>query len=182
MRFAAAWPLFLLLLLEACSSVGPSVRAAVASQTFTLNGRISVQHGEENFSGSLDWVANDKSDELLFSSPLGQGIASLTRSAGGVVLTPAGREAIRAETADDLTEKTLGFRLPLGGLRYWIQGHPDPGSPFESSVSENGGIARLKQSGWVIDYLQYRESRPRKIHVSREGLEIRLVIDQWQAN
>lgn len=151
-------------------------------RSFSLNGRISVQHGEDSFSGTLDWVANGTIDDLLFSTPLGQGIASLTRTPEGVVLTPAGKQPVHAQTADDLTEKTLGFRLPLAGLRFWIQGHPDPKRPFQSTISENGGIAQLRQDGWVIDYLQYRENRPRKIHVTREGLEIRLVIDEWQAN
>lgn len=158
----------------------PSVEPAMKS--FSLNGRISVQHGEDSFSGTLDWAANGRIDELLFSTPLGQGIASLTRTPEGVVLTPAGKQPVHAQTADDLTEKTLGFRLPLAGLRFWIQGHPDPKRPHQFTITENGGIAQIRQDGWVIDYLQFRENRPRKIHVTREGLEIRMVIDQWQAN
>jgi outer membrane lipoprotein LolB len=172
----------LLVLLQACTSMGPIPPVAEESSSFSLSGRVSVQHGEETFSGSLSWVADAGKDELLFSAPLGQGIASLKRSPGGVVLTPAGKDPIHAETADELTEKTLGFRLPLAGLRHWVQGHPDPYRPFESRMFENGGLTQLKQDGWVIDYLQYRENRPRKIHVTREGLEIRLVIDEWHAN
>lgn len=174
--------LIALLLLQACTSTGPVYPVAPEVKAFTLNGRVSVKHGEETFSGFLDWAADVLRDELLFSNPLGQGVASLTRSSGGVTLTPAGKQAIYAETADELTEKALGFRLPLAGLRFWVQGLPDPARPFESTVSDNGGIAQLRQDGWVIDYLQYRENRPRKIYVTREGLEIRLVIDEWQAN
>lgn len=147
-----------------------------------MNGRLSVRHAEDSFSGSLDWTSASGHDELLFSTPLGQGMASLTRTAEGVTLTPAGKEPVHAQTADELTKKTLGFRLPLAGLRFWIQGHPDPKRHFESTVAENGGITRLKQDGWVIDYLQYRDNRPRKILVTRDDLEIRLVIDSWQAN
>lgn len=172
----------LLVLVQACTSIGPSVPVARETLSFTLSGRVSVQHGEENFSGSLSWTAGARRDELLFSTPLGQGMASLVRSSDGVVLTPAGKDPVRAETADDLTEKTLGFRLPLAGLRYWVQGLPDPARLSESRRTENGGLTQLRQDGWIIDYLQYRENRPRKIHVTREGLEIRLVIDEWQAN
>jgi len=174
--------LIVLLALQACTSLGPSSPVGQVFETFTLNGRISVRHVEDSFSGSLDWMASAGRDELLFSTPLGQGIASLTRTAEGVILTPAGKETIHAQTADELTEKALGFRLPLAGLRFWIQGHPDPKRPFESTGTENGGITRLVQDGWVIDYLQYRENRPRKIHVTRDDLEIRLVIDKWQTN
>lgn len=171
-----------LLLLQACASTGPGIRIAPHTDRFALNGRVSVQNDSESFSGSLHWAADTKQDELLFTDPLGQGIASLVRSPAGVVLTPAGKTPVQAETADELTEKTLGFRLPLAGLRYWVQGHPDPGRPYERRSGENGGSAQLRQDGWTIDYLQYRENRPRKIHVTRDGLEIRLVIDEWQAN
>lgn len=171
-----------MVLIQACTSVGPTVPVAQISSSFTLSGRVSVQHGEDSFSGALNWTADAERDELLFSNPLGQGIASLIRSPGGVVLTAAGKDPVHAETADELTEKTLGFHLPLSGLRYWVQGIPDPGRVSESRKSENGGLTQLKQDGWVIDYLQYRENRPRKIHVTRDGLEIRLVIDEWQAN
>lgn len=174
--------LIALLWLQACTSTGPISPIGPGAQSFALNGRVSVKHGEETFSGSLDWAADVRRDELLFSNPLGQGVASLTRSSSGVTLTPAGKQAIYAETADELTEKALGFRLPLAGLRFWVQGLPDPARPFESTVSDTGGITQLRQDGWVIDYLQYRENRPRKIHVTRDGLEIRLVIDEWQAN
>ena len=174
--------LILLLLVQGCTSIGPAVPALPTTDSFTLNGRLSVQHGEETFSGSLNWVAHARRDELLFSNPLGQGIASLVRSTDGFVLTPAGKAPISADTADELTEKTLGFRLPLAGLRYWVQGHADPARPFDLRKARNGGLSQLMQDGWVIDYLQYRENRPRKIHVTRDDLEIRLVIDEWQTN
>lgn len=174
--------LIVLLWLQACTSTGPVLPAGPELKSFVLNGRVSVKHGEDSFSGSLDWVSNAGRDELLLLNPLGQSVARLERSPGGVVLTPAGKQPVHAQTADELTEKTLGFRLPLSGLRFWVQGLPDPGRPHETTVSENGGITQLKQDGWVIDYLQYRENRPRKIHVTREGLEIRLVIDEWQTN
>jgi len=174
--------LIALLCLQACTSTGPVSSVGPEVKSFTLNGRVSVKHGEESFSGSLDWVADARRDELLFLNPLGQGVASLARSPDGVVLTPAGKQPVYAETADELTERIMGFRLPLAGLRFWVQGLPDPDRPFESTAADGGGITQLKQDGWVIDYLQYRENRPRKIHVTREGLEIRLVIDEWQAN
>jgi outer membrane lipoprotein LolB len=174
--------LLILLLLQACASTGPGMRIMPHTDRFALDGRVSVQHDSESFSGSLHWVADAMQDELLFTDPLGQGIASLVRSSAGVVLTPAGKAPVQAETADELTEKTLGFRLPLAGLRYWVQGHPDPGRPFERHTGNNDGSTQLRQDGWKIDYLQYRENRPRKIYVTRDGLEIRLVIDEWQAN
>lgn len=180
-------PFAILFLLSGCA-VSPAERTAMpAGQVqsdvinFTLSGRLGVRHREESFSGSLDWTASSDDDELLISGPLGQGVASMSRSSAGVIMTPAGKEPIRAASAEDLTESVLGFRLPLAGLRYWVQGRADPARLAEKMPGADGLIKQLRQDGWVIDYLQYRDNRPRKIHVTRDRgeLEIRLVIDEW---
>ena len=50
-------------------------------------------------------------------------------------------------------------------------------------MDTQGSITQIRQDGWVIDYLQYMSdvpSRPRKLTIARNGLEIRLVIDTWE--
>lgn len=164
------------LLLPACTSLSlPSAK----SQLFAVQGRFSVQYGEESSSGLLNWQATPDSDEILLSSPLGQGLASITRDSGGVALMRPGQKTITAESAEQLTEAALGFRLPLEGLRFWMQGKPDPARESRIKNSETGEPEQISQDGWTIDYLQYRESRPRKINVKREDLQIRLVVDEW---
>lgn len=169
----------LVVLLQACSSV-PLAPVKPPAETFVLAGRVSVRHGEASFSGGMSWTASASADEVLLSDPLGQGVANLARTPAGVVLTPAGKEPVTAQSVEELTESMLGFRLPLAGLRYWAQGYPDPARPFEARRDDGGGLLQLRQDGWVIDYLQYRGERPRKIHVNRDELEIRLVIDSWE--
>lgn len=164
------------LLLQACTSLSLT---SAKSQLFAVQGRFSVQYGEESSSGLLNWQATPDSDEILLSSPLGQGLASITRDAGGVALMRPGQKTITAESAEQLTEAALGFRLPLEGLRFWMQGKPDPARESRTKSSETGEPEQISQDGWTIDYLQYRESRPRKINVKREDLQIRLVVDEW---
>lgn len=171
-----------LLLLPACASVPPSGPPAEIPQAFALQGRVSVQYGEQSLSGQLNWRAELDSDEVLLSSPLGQGVASISRNNHSVILVRPGEPAVTAENVEVLTESELGFRLPLSGLRFWIQAKPDPARPSEVRVNSAGGVEQIAQDGWKIDYLQYSENRPRKIHVTREGLEIRLVVDEWQTN
>jgi outer membrane lipoprotein LolB len=172
-----------LLFLHGCVTVPPPAAPPERLlQSFTLQGRVSVQYGEQSLSGQLNWNAGEKSDEVLLSSPLGQGLASISRNEQGVTLTRPGESPVTAENVEVLTQTTLGFRLPLTGLRYWIQAKPDPAHPSEVRVNAAGGVEQIAQDGWKIDYLQYQENRPRKIHVTREGLEIRLVIDEWQTN
>ncbi len=151
-------------------------------RSFSLQGRVSVQFDEQSMSGQLNWRAGLDGDEVLLSSPLGQGIAGISRNASGVVLTRPGEPVLAAENVEVLTQKALGFQLPLSGLRYWIQAKPDPASASEIRVNPEGGVEQITQNGWKINYLQYKGKLPRKIHVAREGLEIRLVIDEWLNN
>ena len=133
-------------------------------------------------SGQIRWQHRDGSDELLMTSPLGQGVARIVRDAEGVALEVPGQPVRRAPDADSLTHEALGYVLPVAGLTWWVQARPDPGQAFEATRDAAGRLAQLRQSGWVIDYLQYAADmpeRPRKLVVAREGLEIRLVADSW---
>jgi outer membrane lipoprotein LolB len=175
--------MFAPLVLHGCATLPPpAAPPAKALQSFTLQGRVSVQYDEQSLSGQLNWHAGAESDEVLLSSPLGQGLASISRNKQGVTLTRPGEPPVTAKNVEILTESTLGFRLPLAGLRFWIQAMPDPARASQVHVNDAGGVEQIDQDGWKIDYLQYQENRPRKIHVTREGLEIRLVIDEWQTN
>jgi outer membrane lipoprotein LolB len=179
----ARWlPLFFLLGLHGCTSLAPPAPPAALLQAFSLQGRVSVRYGEQSLSGQLSWRADAASDEVLLSTPLGQGVASISRDDRVVSLVRPGEPALFAESVEELTLTALGFRLPLSGLRFWIQARPDPARASEVRLNDAGGVEQITQDGWKIAYLQYQENRPRKIHVTREDLEIRLVIDEWQSN
>lgn len=175
----------LALVLGGCAAIPPvsPVALELPRQTsWTLQGRIGVQSGERSLSGQIHWQHRAESDEVLMTSPLGQGVARIVRDAEGVALEVPNQPTRRAADAESLTREALGYALPVAGLMWWVQGYPDPGRAFESTRDAGGRIEQLRQNGWVIDYLQYTaDARPRRLVVTREGLEIRLVADRWQA-
>lgn len=118
---------------------------------------------------------------MLLATPLGQGVARITRTPGEAVLQwPDGR----SETAADpqsLLEKVLGFRFPLAGLDYWIEGRLDPRRPGQVEKAADGRIERLAQDGWQVDYLAYAGGRPAKLRMRRGGIEVTLIVDRWGA-
>ncbi len=181
---ALAVAALLALILGGCASVPPSPPAAGSSvpDRWTLQGRIGVQSGEQSMSGQIRWQHRVDGDDLMMISPLGQGVARIVRDAGGVVLEIPNQPTRRARDADSLTQEALGYTLPVAGLAWWVQARPDPARPFEATHDAAGRLSQLKQDGWTIDYLQYAaDARPRKLVVTREALEIRLVADSWQA-
>ena len=82
--------------------------------------------------------------------------------------------------------RASGFDPPLGSLRYWIQGVPDPASPAKEKVDpQQQRLQSLEQDGWQIDYTGYMPSGgvslPAKLTLQRAGVRVRLVVDGWNS-
>lgn len=159
---------------------------------FGLIGRVSVKGGKESFSGGVQWHHRERGDEILLLSPLGQTLAQIQRTPEGVSLTTSERENYYAADVENLTEQVLGWRLPLMGLQYWVQGMSSPATAAAMDVNIDGQVMAIRQDGWTIDYLAYSPKAPieasqtgtalpRLFTLKRDGLQIKLVIDAWNA-
>ncbi|MGB7542151.1 MAG: lipoprotein insertase outer membrane protein LolB [Burkholderiales bacterium] len=144
---------------------------------FELSGRVAVHYGNEGVSGRIFWRHSNDSDDLLITSPLGQGVARISRSGGEARLVTGEGAEYRAADAESLTERVLGWRLPLAGLPDWVQGRASPGRPAELRRNGAGRLVDLRQDDWRIEFQEYEGERPSRLRLSRENLEIRLVID-----
>lgn len=180
---ALAWALAL----AGCASTPPpstsplDLRAALPER-WTLQGRIGVKSVDQNLSGNMLWQHRGGADELLLTSPLGQGVARIVRDASGVTLELPNQPARRAADAEELTRAVLGYGLPVAGLGWWVQARPAPGSTFDATRDSRNRFEQIRQDGWTITYLRYADdapTRPRKLALTREGLEIRLIVDAW---
>jgi outer membrane lipoprotein LolB len=159
---------------------------------FGLIGRVSVKGGKESFSGGVQWHHRERGDEILLLSPLGQTLAQIRRTPEGVYLTTSERESYYDANVENLTERVLGWRLPLMGLQYWVQSMSSPATVSAVDMNIDGQVMAIRQDGWTIDYLAYstmapvqtsqtRTTLPRLLMLKRDGLQIKLVIDAWNA-
>jgi outer membrane lipoprotein LolB len=175
--------LLCLLLLGGCAA--PPVRqmgAAVPPDTFQLRGRIGVRYGTQGFSGNFNWRHGAQDDEILLLSPLGQAVARIARDPTGVQLdTSDGHYA--AQDAAELTQRILGWRLPLDGMQYWVTGQQAPGSAANITRDAAMNVIRLRQQQWEIEYPEYRAEGayvlPSRVVMRNGTLELKLVVDQW---
>jgi outer membrane lipoprotein LolB len=152
------------------------------ASAWMLHGRIGVANGDERVSGQIRWQHQVAGDEILLTSPLGQGVARIVHGPAGVALEVPGRPVRHAIDAEALTREALGYALPVQGLTSWVQARPEDTRTYTATHDVSGRLSRLVQDGWVIDYLDYAaDGRPRKLALEREGLAIRLVIDRWEA-
>lgn len=150
---------------------------------FSLKGRLGVVTQKQGFSGGIDWQHSLTEDNIDVYSPVGGKVANIHKNLKDVTLTQQDGQSIRAQTAESLTETTLGFRLPLAGLSEWVLGKPTASNIEASSWDESGRLLTLKQDGWDIRYENYADVDgqflPKKITLKSTPLNLKLVIDTW---
>jgi outer membrane lipoprotein LolB len=154
---------WLLLFLCACAQV--ELKPPEHAQ-FDLLGRIAARYKDDGFTGNVNWRHAAEGDEMLITTPLGQGVARIVRQGDAVQLTTADGKEFRAADSESLTERVLGFRLPIEGLADWVQGKPSP---------------TLESRGWKVEYLERDEQkRPRLMRMTYQGVEVRFAVTQWK--
>ncbi len=195
---------FIALLLSAlatgCADLSPQQRVTIARPAqpvchngVTLAGRFSVQYRkddkDESLHGSFQWEQRDGNTRIALLSPVGQTLATMAVAPDSATLTPAGQQPIHAPDADALAASTLGWALPVSGLRDWLQGcaRDERGHRFVASPERNRVTT---QDGWQIAYLVWEGEgdarRPRRIDLQRKldgvapEISLRLIIDEWQ--
>jgi outer membrane lipoprotein LolB len=170
------------LLLGGCAQLRPMPRGATGAGGFDMTGRVAVRYGNESSPGRVQWRHSEAADDLLITNPLGQGVARITRDAKGVELQTAQGRTEHAPDAETLTERVLGWRLPLEGLPYWIRGQARPERPSQSVRDDAQRLRELRQDDWKVEYEEYAGERPARLHLTRPDLDIRLIIESWQAD
>ena len=150
-------------LLAACAQV--EIKPPEGPLEFSLAGRIAARTANDAFTGNINWRHNRAGDEMLISTPTGQGVAQIVRQGEAVLLKTAEPREYRDNDAEALTERVLGFRIPIDGLADWVQGKPSP---------------QLEGRGWKVEYQGYdAERRPTRMRLTYQGIELRLAISQW---
>ncbi|WP_292937464.1 lipoprotein insertase outer membrane protein LolB [Noviherbaspirillum sp.] len=190
-------------LLAGCASLSPpaTVDRPTAARPYhaaiDFTGRLSVRYqgprNEEALHGSFLWSQTPASTKVSLLSPLGQTIAVIDVTPDGATLTENGQTLRSASDVDDLTAQTLGWPLPVAGLREWLQGFAlDAGG--RRFVATPGAPEVMTKDGWRIRYANWQDDasskvqyRPKRIDLARlteqaGDVSIRIVIDSWQAH
>lgn len=195
-----------LLLSSACTSLHPPAETAATKPAIStlptttngqrsyqeqiqLNGKINIQYRQadkpQSMTVSFEWEQDRNSIHVRLLSPLGQTMAIITQTANLAILEQAGKEPQQADNLDQLMQNTLGWPLPVAGLRDWLQGF----------VAIDGKTAKplkpedqtLMTQGWKLRYVSWHEnsSLPKLINLQRYTeqageVSIRIALDQGQ--
>lgn len=188
LAFAAA-----LTVLAGCASVPRSAATVAAYQdAIELNGRIAISFirdgKKEAMNGNFNWQQTPSRTDVSLNSPTGQTVARISVTDQAATLQQSGQPLRTAPDLDSLTRQALGWTLPVGGLRDWLQGYATDadGKRFTASPANDSVVTR---DGWKIDYLGWHDEaaavpKPRRIDVTRltlgqqvDELSFRIVLD-----
>ena len=192
-------------LLSACASLPqpPLSQLPVAPyrEDIELSGRLSVNYQKDgqraSLAGRFVWQQSGGRTDVSLSSPLGQTVAMITVTPESAVLTQSGQAPQAALDIDTLSARTLGWPLPVSGLRDWLQGYAvkADGSRFVASPGRDRVTTR---DGWRLHYVSWQDEagapqaaspmpKPKRIDAERSAdlqtdeVEIRIVLDAPEA-
>jgi outer membrane lipoprotein LolB len=163
---------------------------ALSTQTArAYHGRFAVSYTDQNGQprnayGNFQWQENGDTVRLQLLNPLGQTLAIIDSAPGLATLELPNKPPQSAPTVSELMQNTLGFALPVEGLRYWLQPSAAPTSLAKTTTDEAGRLTELKQDGWTIDYVAYADAPSaagvKRVNLTREAppLAVKLVLDQ----
>ncbi|WP_432381188.1 outer membrane lipoprotein LolB [Duganella sp. P38] len=181
----------------ATTASAPRSGAAVAAyqDNIELAGGIFISYTrdgrKEPLNGSFTWKQTSASTDVSLISPTGQTVAVIKVTPTSATLTESGKPPKSAPNLDTLTAQTLGWTLPVSGLRDWLQGYATgrDGKRFVASPSNDNVITR---DGWKLEYVSWQDDQaavpqPKRIDATRivlgeavDDMQIRIVIRPQQ--
>lgn len=136
----------------------------VYRDTIDLSGKVSVNYQRDGKSepsnGNFTWQQRPGAIDVTLASPLGQTLAVINVTPGAATLTQAGQAPRSAGDIDSLSQQTLGWPLPVSGLRDWLQGYAidAQGKRFRASPANNQIVTK---DGWRLRFMSwYDETAP----------------------
>lgn len=161
-----------------------SLKRAGVYGDFELSGRIAVQVDGEGSSARIKWSHRGDVDAVDVYTPIGSIVAVILVSPRTGAVLETKDQVYEAASVEALTQRVLGWRLPLAGLKYWAQGQANPLVVTDAVASRDAQqrLTYLEQDGWKITFESYVEKsmRPRVIRLEFQDLKIRFVLDEWE--
>lgn len=183
-------------LLSACATTGvaPTLSQATVSpyqDAIELSGRLYVNYEKggqpDTLTGSFTWSQSAGAVDVALLSPVGQTVATIRVTPQSATLTQGGREPRVARDIDGLTAQTLGWSLPVSGLRDWLQGYATAGDGTRFAASPANNTVTTPD-GWRLTFVSWQDDAavhpvPKRIDAQRAAsatsgpLALRIVVD-----
>jgi len=183
-------------LIAGCSSLQTLPSLPQTDRNFQDNiliqGRFSVAYEQNNrpqsVQGRFQWQQQGQRIHIDLMSPLGQTMAKMAITPNLATIQQTGKEIKSAPNIAELTEQTLGWSLPVAGMRGWLQGF-NLNSTNQRQIARPNENDQFDTEGWRIRYVSWQQNSvsvyPKRIDLTRTSpqlhqLSLRIIIDQWE--
>ena len=164
------------MLLAACAEMsersGAGQPLGPAVQRFVAEGRIALRQGERRDHLRFRWEHAPGSDVLLLMSPLGQGVAELTRDISGARLVQPQQPVIAADSLRQLSQQVFSLPLPLETVADWLRG-----ARPELAGEVDGWRVEITESSAP---LAGKSRLIRVMEAARGDVDFKLIVDDWE--
>jgi len=144
---------------------------------WNASGRFVVIYEKESINAKFIWKQETEEFELRILNSLGMR-SILFRGSNQGIDSMDGVASIDIIAYEDLLEL-----IPLGEMRYWLTGNPNPMIKFSPYSKDSENISFI-QSGWNVKILENREIDsiylPEKINISNSKSSITILIYDWK--
>lgn len=155
----------------------------LAQESWTLDGRLAVNDGDQGGSGRLQWRQAPEGSRLDFHGALGRGAWRLTVDPGGAELAFATGERYRADSVNELIRDQVGWSVPVQPLTWWVRGLAAPGRVESRQLDADGTLSSLHQDGWKIEFSRYLDvagtPMPARLTARSDQRTVKLAVKRW---
>lgn len=168
-------------------------------ESWEVKAKLAVKTHKRGGQVTMLWRLDHEDHNINLYGPLGGGRVILTRNAEGATLRDNKKRTYQAQTPEELLYRVAGWQVPFGSMRYWVLGMPEPGIQYKESLDEWGRLQTLTQSGWEIEFIEYRDFNgrelPRKflmtalpgtVHIigddgnENDEVRVKIIIKRWR--
>jgi outer membrane lipoprotein LolB len=158
--------------------------AAVESRTaWELQGKIGLRSTEEAGSAFLSWQQHGEQYRLVLSGALGLGRLVLDGDGSGVSWVGRDGRTGRHADAEALIAELWGWNVPVGALKYWVRGIPDPRLPVSGARLVDGAANSFSQADWTIAPQGFQDvdglRLPTRVRIDGAEAVLTVSISRW---
>ena len=153
---------------------------------WAIKGRTAIVQGDEGWNVGLKWRQSVNNYQISLTGPFAQGGVVLTGNGDKVTLFLGNGQQISSSSPEALLEEHMNLKMPVSALRDWVRGLPYQKHEVDKVEYDiEGRITYLKQQDWEVKILRYVPFEdyfmPGKIFISRPGLSLKLIIQDWES-
>lgn len=167
-------------------SLEQHAHALAELSAWRVSGRAAISTSNQAGTVTMFWRQQQEDYNVELRAPWGAGTVMVDGGPGGAMLRTSTGVQEYAAAPRELLRRHSGFDLPLEALRYWLLGLPEPAVAAQPIVDERGLLTELRQHGWRIRYLNYGEfeglALPTRLFLTGEGIEVRIVVQEWKVD